>query len=280
MSADTLPSRAKPEALYETCRLLGDEPVERSELYDQTEFDRRQIAAACDYGKLLGFLEYADESQQSPQVKLGNLGHALRYADSIEESGVQNAFKRAIETYPPYRNGFLSIVEEEKFEESDGERWITIDDLSDAVSTYFAPPVQNREINLLLKTAEAAGLGTRTVGRRGYPTRLVINSEFDTFASSLIKTYELPEPTEAIEEPSEHDSDTEDQTTGSTGEPERDGDTELEDESEMESRGNDTVSLLAKLRSENVTLEVTVDISDKTDQEIVSIIDKIEHIAD
>ena len=55
--------------------------------------------------------------------------------------------------YASYRNGFLSIVQEETFEESDGERWITIDDLSDAVSTYFAHPVQNREINLLLKTA-------------------------------------------------------------------------------------------------------------------------------
>ena len=280
MSADTLPSRAKPEALYETCRLLGDEPVERSELYDRTELDRRQIAAACDYGELLGFLEYVDESQQSPQVKLGNLGHALRYADSIEESGVQNAFKRAIEMYAPYRNGFLSIVKEEKFEESDGERWITIDDLSNAVSTYFGLPVQNREINLLLKTAEAAGLGTRTVGRRGYPTRLVINSEFDTFASSLVDTYELPEPTEVIEEPSEHDSDSEEPTTGSPEEPEQDGDSESEDELVTESPGNETASLLAKLRSENVTLEVAVDISNKTDQEILSIIDEIEHIAD
>lgn len=280
MSTDTLPSRAKPEALYETCRLLGDEPVERSELYDQTEFDRRQIAAACDYGELLGFLEYVDESQQSPLVKLGNLGHALRYADSIEESGVQNAFKRAIETYAPYRNGILSIVNEEKFEESDGERWITIDDLSDAVSTYFRPPVQNREINLLLKTAEAAGLGTRTVGRRGYPTRLVINSEFDTFASSLVETYELPEPTEAIEEPSEHNSDTEEATTESTEGPEQDEDDESDDESVTESSQSETASLLAKLRSENVTLEVAVDISEKTDQEILSIIDEIEHIAD
>jgi len=34
------------------------------------------------------------------------------------------------------------------------------------------------------------------------------------------------------------------------------------------------------LRSENVTLEVSVDISDKTDEEIFSIIDEIEHIAD
>jgi hypothetical protein len=280
MSTDTLPSRAKPEALYETCRLLGDGPVERSELYDQTEFDRRQIAAACDYGELLGFLEYVDESQQSPQVKLGDLGHALRYADSIEESGVQNAFKRAIETYAPYRNGILSIVNEEQFEESDGERWITIDDLSDAVSTYFGPPVQNREINLLLKTAEAAGLGTRTVGRRGYPTRLVINSEFDTFASSLVETYELPEPTEAIEEPSEHNSDTEEATTESTEGPEQDEDEESDDEPVTEPSQNETASLLAKLRSENVTLEVAVDISEKTDQEILSIIDEIQHIAD
>ncbi|WP_281195739.1 hypothetical protein [Halorubrum sp. F4] len=280
MSTNTLPSRAKPEALYETCRLLGDEAVERSELYDQTDFDRRQIAAACDYGELLGFLEYVDESQQSPQVKLGDLGHALRYADSMEESGVQNAFKRAIEMYAPYRNGFLSIVQEEKFEESDGERWITIDDLSDAVSTYFAHPVQNREINLLLKTAEAAGLGTRTVGRRGYPTRLVINSKFDTFASSLVDSYELPEPTEVIEEPGEHDSDSEEPTAEPTEEPEQDGDDEHTDEPVTESPENETASLLAKLRSENVTLEVAVDISEKTDQEILSIIDEIEHIAD
>jgi hypothetical protein len=280
MPTDTLPSRAKPEALYETCRLLGDGPVERSELYDQTEFDRRQIAAACDYGELLGFLEYVDESQQSPQVKLGNLGHALRYADSIEESGVQNAFKRAIETYAPYRNGILSIVNEEQFEESDGERWITIDDLSDAVSTYFGPPVQNREINLLLRTAQAAGLGTRTVGRRGYPTRLVINSEFDTFASSLVETYELPEPTEAIEEPPEHDLDTEEPTAESTEGPEQNEHEESDDEPMTEPSQNETASLLAKLRSENVTLEIAVDISGKTDQEILSIIDEIQHIAD
>ena len=34
MSTNTLPSRAKPEALYETCCLLGDEAVEHSKLYD------------------------------------------------------------------------------------------------------------------------------------------------------------------------------------------------------------------------------------------------------
>ena len=280
MSTDTLPSRAKPQALFETCRLLGDGSVERSALYDQTELDRRQIAAACDYGELLGFLEYVDESKQSPQLKLGDLGHALRYADSIEESGVQNAFKRGIEMYAPYRNGFLSIVKEEQFVDSDGERWVTIDDLSEAVSTYFGHSVQSREINLLLKTAEAAGLGTRTVGRRGFPTRLVINSEFDTFASSLVESYELPEPTEVNEDSSEHGSDSEKPSAESLEQSEQDKDDKLEEESQPESPENETASILAKLRSENVTLEVSVDISDKTDEEIFSIIDEIEHIAD
>jgi DNA-nicking Smr family endonuclease len=108
----------------------------------------------------------------------------------------------------------------------------------------------------------------------------VINSEFDTFASSLVETYELPEPTESIEEPSEHGSDTEEPTVESTEGPEQDEDDESDDEPVTEPSQNETASLLAKLRSENVTLEVAVDISEKTDQEILSIIDEIQHIAD
>lgn len=280
MSTDTLPSRAKPEALYETCRLLGDEPMERSELYDQTELDRRQIAAACDYGETLGFIEYADESKQSPRVRLGNLGHALHYSDSMEESGVRNAFRRGLETYAPYRNGLLSMVVEDQIQESDGERWLTRDDLTEAVSTHIGKTVSDREINLLLKTTDAAGLGTRKVGRRGYPTRLVINSEFDTFASSLIESYELPESTEVAAEPPEHDSELEKPATGWPEEPKQDGDDDIEDKPRTESLENETASLLAKLRSENVTLEIAVDINEKTDQEILSIIDEIKHIAD
>ncbi len=273
-----LPSRAKPEALYQICRLLGNDPVDRSELYDQMELDRRQIAAACDYGETLGFIEYVDQNRQTPLIKLGNLGYALHYADSIEESGVQNAFKSSIEMYAPYRNGFLSIVKKKEFEESDGERWITIDNLADETSRYLGANVRNREINLILKTAEAAGLGVRKVGRRGYPTRLVIRSEFDNFVSSLANSYDLPEVTNIIEDLSEQPTESDEQTEEGSTESVQD-DTEdsiVSADSTVSEDG--TASLLAKLRSENVTLEITVDISNKTDKEILSVIDKIEQL--
>ena len=278
MTETELPSRAKPEVLYRVCSLLDEQAVKRSELYDDIDADRRQISASTDYGETLGFIEYVGESQQTPEMRLGALGTPLHYADSIEESGVKNAFKRALESYEPYRNGLISIYDSGETVESDGQEFIVIDDLKDAVNRHIEEQATNREINLLLKTAEAAGLGERKVGRRGYPTRLIISSEFETFAQNLIEQYGVPEPISGSEteetdsQESEEESDVisaDGSLNSSHGETDTGGDIEE----------SSTESIIAKLRTNDVTLEIGVDISDKEDKEVLEIINQIESMS-
>lgn len=279
MAETELPSRAKPEVLYEVCSILTDQAVKRSELYDDIEYDRRQISASTDYGHTLGFIEYVGEAQQTPKIRLGGLGTPLHYADSIEEAGVKNAFKRAIESYEPYRKGLVAMYDGDQIQESEGQEFITIDDLKDTVNRHTEGEASNREINLLIKTAEAAGLGKRKVGRRGYPTRLIISSEFGTFVQSLLEDYGVPEPvSSAISEESEEESDADGSGVMSAGENIDSGRGETDTGSDIEGQTN-TEAIVAKLRSNDITLEIGVDITGKEDKEVLNIINEIEKMS-
>lgn len=276
MTETELPSRAKPEVLYRVCSLLDDHAVKRSELYDDIEYDRRQISASTDYGHTLGFIEYVGEAQQTPKIRLGSLGTPLHYADSMEESGVRNAFKRAIESYEPYRNGLMALYSADQIQESDGQKVIVIDALKDTVNRHIESEATNREINLLLKTAEAAGLGDRKVGRRGYQTRLIISSDFEPFVQNLLENYSAPEP---ISSPESEEMD--DQKSGkapdviSADESVDGGHDETDTDGDIEEVGS-TKSIIAKLRRDGITLEIGVDITGKEDEEVLKIINDIE----
>lgn len=278
MAGKSLPSRAKPEALYATCRILDENPIKRSDLYDQLDYDRRQIAASTDYGRELGFIEFVDEEGQSPKVRLGGLGQPLHYADSMEESGVKNAFQRAISSYDPYRNGLLSVYEKERFEESDGERYVSKDALSEEVNKYVEGSVESREINLLLKTAAAAGLGVRKVGRRGFPTRLVTNSEFNNYMGELAGQYTLPSPVKSTETVSKEQNESVEDGSTNVDEETLEGGADVTDTSSTDNIGGNTGSIIAKLRSSDLTLEIGIDISDKNDEEVLQIINQIESL--
>jgi|GEM_PF-6078453 len=278
MTGKGLPSRAKPEALHSTCRILDENPVKRSDLYDQLEYDRRQIAASTDYGRELGFIEFVDEESQTPKIRLGGLGQPLHYADSMEESGVKNAFQRAISSYDPYRNGLLSIHEEGRVEESDGERWVSKDALTEEVNKFVEGSVESREINLLLKTAAAAGLGVRKVGRRGFPTRIVINSEFDNFVEELTDQYTLPTPVESTEEGGKEQRESVEDGSTNVDEETLEGGAKVTDTSPSHNVEGSTKSIIAKMRSSDLTLEIGIDISDKNDEEVLQIINQIESL--
>jgi len=51
--------------------------------------------------------------------------------------------------------------------------------------------VEDREVNVLIKTARAAGLGEYKAGRRGYQTGLALSDEYETYAVDLAERYPL-----------------------------------------------------------------------------------------
>lgn len=279
MTETEIPSRAKPEVLYQICDLLGNNTLKRSELYDDMEYDRRQISASTDYGHALGFIEYVDKSQQTPAIRLDSLGTPLHYADSMNESGVKNAFKKAIESYGPYRNGIMAVYDTGRIKESEEQKIITIEDLKNTVNQYVKPEVSNREINLLFKSIEAADLGERKVGRRGYQTRIILSPEFESFAQDLLEQHGVAEPV-ASTESDEIDSQNEEDTDVITGDK-----TEDSSHSKTDTRGSiedtgSTESIIAKLRRNDITLEIGVDITGKKDEEVLNIINKIEKMGE
>lgn len=274
-----LPSRAKPEALYEVCSVLGSDIVERSKLYDKIDYDRRQVAASTDLGEELGFLEYVEMNQQTPTIKMDDLGWSLRYADDIKEASVKNSFKEAIKQYEPYRNALLSSYQNNVIGETEEGTVLRRDTVREQMNKYLEDKVNNRAVNVFLRTAQYAGLGTRKVGRRGYQTRLVCSSEFDAFTEKLAEYYELPEPVSAPDTEDMDDSTGEEETkvmldseTVDNGNVETDsgGDKEIDDA---------TQGIIAELRNDDVTIQINIDISEKSDKEVLETVNKIRNIA-
>lgn len=274
-----LPSRAKPEALYEVCSVLGSDVIERSKLYDKIDYDRRQVAASTDLGEELGFLEYVEMNQQTPTIKMDDLGWGLHYADDIEEASVKNSFQKAIEQYEPYRNALLGSYQGSGIEETEEETVLKRDTVREQMNKYLEGEVDNRAVNVFLRTAQYAGLGTRKVGRRGYQTRLVCSSKFDAFTEELAENYELPEPVSAPDTEDIGDSTGEEETkvmldseTVDNGDVETDsgGDKEIDDA---------TRGIIAELRNDDVTIQIDIDISEKSDEEVLETVNKIRNIA-
>lgn len=277
MAKVQLPSRAKPEDLYEVCTQLNSRTIKRSQLYDEMDIDRRQITAATDFGATLGFLELENGDSKTPRVSLSDYGFPLWQADSMEEPGVKNTFRRAIESYEPYRIGLLSAHVEDRVEDINGERVISRDEMIDAVNTYVEGEADSREINLLLKTAQAAGLGKRKVGRHDYPTRLVLSDDYDDFVKELADKYELPEKTSIdpeLEGTSEEES--ADVTGGSVT---KEGGAEAKVDRDDKVADDGTAQIIAELRSNDLTLNIGIDVSDKDDQEVMRIINEIKKFA-
>lgn len=279
MGETELPSRAQPEALYEVCSVLGDAEEKRSKLYDKVDYGRRQVSAATDMGEMLGFLEYVDSEPQSPVLRMDDLGWPLHYADDIDESGVKNSFQKAIRQFEPYRNALLAIYEEDGIDETEEGKVIKRDTVKEKMNKYCVGEVDNRPVNVFLRTAQFAGLGERKVGRRGYQTRLILSPDFDSAVENIVSTYDLPAPVEGSESVDSTDTEDsegsqvtlEDETVngGAIG-TDSGGDKEL---------GDATQGIIAELRNDDVTIQIDIDISGKSDEEVLQIINDIRGIA-
>lgn len=252
MGSSELPSRAKPEALHQVCRYLrGSGPVEKTDLYNEMEIDSRQIRSAIDYGAKLGFLKREDDT-----LDLNDRGRVISYNESLDESAVERVFREAIESYEPYREAFLRIHAEDLVEEVNGEPCVKQSAFKSCVKKSTGMDPSNRQINLLIKTGQAAGLGTFMTGRKGLETRLKTSSQLEEFMQKLIEDYEPPENLDEYEQ----------ENTNLTGEGEVSG-------------SPSGIQTAVKAAAGELKLTVEVDIMDKSEEEILNMIREIRSVA-
>lgn len=208
-----LPHRAKPALLHEICRYIRENGrTARSEIYDSIGDNQKTLRRTLDYGVHLGFLE-----QDGNEFKLTGRGSGLAYSPRFEdEESVHGIFREAIEGYRPYREALAGAYATDKIDVVKEAAAILKENFKEELQKSVGREVQDREVNVLIKTAVAAGLGEYKVGRRKYQTRLVLNDDFETYASELIEKFSLP--TDEDKEGTERSEDTEEEKKD-TGEP-------------------------------------------------------------
>lgn len=251
MASTELPSRAKPEALHSLCRHLHEvSGSKKTDLYDQLGIDQRQIRAAINYGAKLGFLTAEDDYIQNTER-----GSGISYSENIEEKPVQTAFREAIEYYKPYRDTLLRIHAGNLVEKINDNPAIKQSDLKQKAVASTGDEHSDREINLLIKTAQAAGLGKFVTGRKGFETRLKISDDYGEFINELAEKYSTPEPEETVEEePTEVDA---------------------RDKIGGVSAQVDEMALKADGAGETLKLKVEYDVTNKNEAQIASLVQHI-----
>ncbi|MCJ0618475.1 hypothetical protein JZX76_02725 [Haloarcula hispanica] len=253
MASVELPSRAKPEALHSLCRHLHDvSGSEKTDLYDLLDIDQRQIRAAINYGVKLGFLAAEDDYIQNT-----DRGSGISYSENIEEKPVQMAFREAIEYYEPYRDTLLRIHAGNLVEKINDNPAIKQSAFKEKAEASTGDDHSDREINLLIKTAQAAGLGKFVTGRKGFETRLEVSDDYGEFISELAEEYPTPEPEETVEEEGEQ--------------------TEADDFAETDdvSAQVDEMTLKADGAGEKLKLKVEYDVTNKSEEQIASLVQHI-----
>jgi hypothetical protein len=198
MTSVELPNRAKPEALHTLCRHLREvNGSEKTDIYNELEVDQRQIRAAVDYGAKLGFLTVEDG-----YVENTGRGSGISYPESVENESVKEVFREAIGFYQPYRDTLLRIHAGNLVDSVNGNAAIKQSVFKEKAEASTGGDHSDREINLLIKTAQAAGLGEFVTGRKGFETRLEVSDEYAEFINELGEEYPTPEPEETVEEES------------------------------------------------------------------------------
>jgi hypothetical protein len=253
MASVELPSRAKPEALHTLCRHLHDvSGSEKTDLYDQLDIDQRQIRAAINYGAKLGFLTAEDDYIQNT-----DRGSGISYSENTEEKPVQAAFREAIEYYEPYRDTLLRIHAGNLVEKINDNPAIKQSVFREKAEASTGEEHSDREINLLIKTAQAAGLGKFVTGRKGFETRLEVSDDYGEFINELAEEYPAPEPEETVEE--------EDEST----------EADAGDETDEVSAEVDEMVLKADGAGEKLKLKVEYDVTNKSESQIASLVQHI-----
>lgn len=284
LSGKELPARAKPEVLFNVCKTLDETGrTLRSDLYSEMDADRRDISAACDYGELLKIVEQEDVGRNTPFVDIGEHGYGFTVADSFKSVTAQNVFKKAIQEYEPYLCILLFAHKLGITSDVNGDRVITKTDAKEALLTALDIDAEDRSINLFFKTVEAAGIGERIIGRRQFETRLVLKDGFNQYVNKLAEMYgDSYNFDEEVTDAQQNDLDVDvakviadekgDQTTSESA---QSGDTIGAQVSENGHSEEDTSGIIAHLKTEDVALSVEVDISGKSDEEVLEVINQI-----
>jgi len=251
MASVELPSRAKPEALHELCRHLHQvSGSEKTGLYDQLEIDQRQIRACIDYGAKLGFLTVEDDHVQNT-----DRGSGISYSEHVDDKPVQTAFREAIEFYEPYRDTLQRIHAENLVEKIKDNPAVKQSVFKAKAEASTGDEHTDREINLLIKTAQAAGLGEFITGRKGFETRLEVSDQYGEFVNELAEEYPIPEPEETVEEESTE--------TGRNV------------EADEVSVNVDEMVLKADESAKHLKLKVEYDVTNKHKEQIASLVQRI-----
>jgi hypothetical protein len=249
MASVKLPSRAKPEALHSLCRHLHEvSGSEKTDLYDTLNIDQRQIRAAINYGAKLGFMTAEDDYIQNT-----DRGSGISYSENIEDKPLQTAFREAIEFYEPYRDTILRIHARNKVEKINDNPAIKQSVFREKAEESTGDEHSDREINLLIKTAQAAGLGEFVTGRKGFETRLEVSDDYGEFINEIAEEYATPEPEETVED--------EESTEADAG-----------DETKDVSAQVDEIALKAAGAGEKLKLKVEYDVTNKSEAQIASLV--------
>jgi hypothetical protein len=192
--SEALPHRAKPPLLHRIAKFLrnNDEAAEKSEIYDAFEENQKTIRRTMLYGVELGFLE-----QEGDVFRLTKFGYSLSGPTNFDDETVRGEFREAIERFDPYHETFLVAYDRGITEEVLGDEVLTQSALKEITSQLLDGTVENREINVLIKTAEAAGLGEYRAGKKGYESRLIISDRYGSFMTGLVEGYSIPETSES-----------------------------------------------------------------------------------
>jgi hypothetical protein len=198
MTEADLPHRAKPELLHEISRLIRENGrMGKSEIYSRIDENQKTVRRTLQYGVLLGFLE-----EDEDMFELTSRGSGLAYSPQFDgQESVHDIFQEAIESYRPYREAIAGAYASDKIDDVNDVRAVTQDSFREELQKSVRAEVEDREVNVLIKTAQAAGLGEYKAGRRGYQTRLTLSDEYEPYATALAEHYPLPSDEETEEEP-------------------------------------------------------------------------------
>ncbi|OYR66494.1 TIGR02391 family protein [Halorubrum ezzemoulense] len=166
MPIDTLPVRARPEALLRICTNTKNESISLEELSVRIPLEREDIEENVKYGSSLGFVNF-DE-----QIELTERGLRLAYEDGISDD-VGSLFIQGLRNYEEYRSLTETLAEKlGDISEIDQKEVIQVLRVDFGVNTEETE--LKSAINSYFLTLEAAGAGEYKLTRGGSPSRFVL----------------------------------------------------------------------------------------------------------
>jgi len=246
-----LPQRAKPEVVYNICRAMKDEDeFSREAVYQATPGKTRDLRRAITLALHLGFFRELDDDT----FQITKRGTGLGYQSSFDDNDtVSDLFREGIEDFELYRDIFVRTHDSDSISEVIGDDCVTQSVFRDAAEAVIGEEVDDREINLLIKTADAAGLGEYRAGKRGYETRLILTDDYESFVARLSEEYAASAVTVDRASETEQSDQIQDENTGASD------------------ASSDTGS---------VTITVELEVGDRTGDEIAAIVDEIRRATD